>query len=127
MNPRLRRIVILALLAAALGWNFMRHRGGQGDAALAVSAVAPDLLRLGSLTLEPCEIGRRGLGTATLRAYCTGVEVPENHAAPGGRRIRLRVAVVRAEAAHAQADLVTFLDGGPGGAATEDYPSIAGA
>ncbi len=127
MNPRARRIVILALLAAALAWNFAQYRGGKGDVALAVSAVAPDLLHLGSLTLEPCEIGRRGLGLATLRAYCTAFEVPENHAAPGGRRIRLRVAVVRAEAAQAQPDLVTFLDGGPGGAATEDYPMIAGA
>jgi pimeloyl-ACP methyl ester carboxylesterase len=127
MNPRVRRIVILALLAAALAWNFMQHRGGRDDAALAVSAVAPDLLHMGSLTLEPCEIGRRGMGAATLRAYCTGLEVPENHAAPAGRHIRLRVAVVRAEAAQAQPDLVTFLDGGPGGAATEDYPSIAGA
>ena len=127
MNPRLRRIVILVLLAAALGWNFSQHRGGKGDAALAVSAVAPDELHMGSLTLEPCDIGRRGIGMATLRAYCTGVEVPEDHAAPGGRRITLRVAVVRAEAAQAQPDLVTFLDGGPGGAATEDYPAIAGA
>jgi pimeloyl-ACP methyl ester carboxylesterase len=127
MNPRARRIVILALLAAALAWTYAQHRDGKGDAALAISAVAPDLLHLGRLTLEPCEIGRRGMGTATLRAYCTGVEVPENHAAPAGRRIRLRVAVVRAAAAQAQPDLVTFLDGGPGGAATEDYPSIAGA
>ncbi len=127
MNPRVRRILILVLLAAALAWSFVQHRGGKGDAALAISAVAPDLLRLGSLTLEPCEIGRRGMGAATLRAYCAGVEVPEDHAAPAGRHIRLRVAVVRAAAAQAQPDLVTFLDGGPGGAATEDYPSIAGA
>jgi pimeloyl-ACP methyl ester carboxylesterase len=127
MNPRARRIVILLLLAAALAWSYVQHRGGRGDAALAVSAVAPDQLRLGSVTLEPCEIGRRGMGAATLRAYCAGIEVPENRAAPAGRRIRLRVAVVRAAGAQAQPDLVTFLDGGPGGAATEDYPSIAGA
>jgi pimeloyl-ACP methyl ester carboxylesterase len=127
MNPGARRILILALLAAALAWSYLQHRGSRDDAALAISAVAPDLLHMGSLTLEPCEIGRRGMGTATLRAYCTGVDVPENHAAPGGRRIRLRIAVVRAEAAQAQPDLVTFLDGGPGGAATEDFPSIAGA
>ena len=127
MKPRLRRVVILLLLAAALGWSQLQHRGGRSDAALAVSAVAPDVLHMGSLTLEPCDIGRRGIGAPTLRAYCTGFEVPENHAAPGGRHIRLRVALVRAEAAQAEADVVTFLDGGPGGAATEDYPSIAGA
>jgi len=127
MNPRLRRMVILLLLAAALAWSQFAHRGGKGDAALAVSAVAPDELHMGSLSLEPCDIGRRGNGAPTLRAYCTGFDVPENHAAPNGRHIKLRVAVVRAEAAQAEPDLVTFLDGGPGGAATEDYPSIAGA
>jgi pimeloyl-ACP methyl ester carboxylesterase len=127
MNPRLRRVVILLLLAAALAWSQLQHRGGHSNAALAVSAVAPDVLHMGTLTLEPCDIGRRGIGTPTLRAYCTGFDVPENHTAPGGRHIRLRVAVVRAEAAQAEPDLVTFLDGGPGGAATEDYPSIAGA
>ncbi len=127
MNPRLRRVVILLLLAAAFAWSQLQHRGGRSDAALAVSAVAPDVLHMGTLTLEPCDIGRRGIGTPTLRAYCTGFDVPENHAQPAGRHIRLRVALVRAEAAQAEPDLVTFLDGGPGGAATEDYPSIAGA
>jgi pimeloyl-ACP methyl ester carboxylesterase len=127
MNPRLRRVVILLLLAAALVWSQLQHRAGHSDAALAVSAVAPDVLHMGTLTLDPCDIGRRGFGTPTMRAYCTGFEVPENHAAPGGRHIRLRVALVRAEAAQAEPDLVTFLDGGPGGAATDDYPSIAGA
>jgi pimeloyl-ACP methyl ester carboxylesterase len=127
MNPRLRRVVILVLLAAALVWSQLQHRGGHSDASLAISAVAPDVLQMGTLTLEPCDIGRRGMGAPTLRAYCTGFEVPENHAAPGGRHIRLRVALVRAEAAQAEPDLVTFLDGGPGGAATEDYPAIAGA
>ena len=32
-----------------------------------------------------------------------------------------------AEAAQPDADLVVFLDGGPGGAASEDYPALAGA
>jgi pimeloyl-ACP methyl ester carboxylesterase len=53
--------------------------------------------------------------------------VPEDRASPDGRRLLLKVAVVRAESASAEPDLVVFLDGGPGGAATEDYPSIAGA
>ena len=127
LNPRLRRVVLVLLLVAAIAWSLMPHKGGKGGAALAVSAVAPDLLHMGTLTLEPCDIGKRGMGMPTLRAYCTGMDVPENHAVAAGRRIRLRIAVVRAAAARADADLVVFLDGGPGGAATEDYPSIAGA
>ena len=127
MKPRLRRILILLLLAAAVGWSVSQHRGGHGGSALAISAVAPDELHMGSLTLEPCDIGRRGNGAPTMRAYCSAFDVPENRAAPNGRHIKLHVALVRAESAQGEPDVVTFLDGGPGGAATDDYPSIAGA
>ncbi len=119
--------MLLLLLVGAIVWSVWQHSGGRNTAALAVSTVAPDVLRMGNLTLLPCDIGKRGTGMPTLRAYCTGLQVPEDRGNPAGRQIRLRIAVVRAAAARADADLVTFLDGGPGGAATEDYPSIAGA
>jgi pimeloyl-ACP methyl ester carboxylesterase len=37
------------------------------------------------------------------------------------------VAVLGAESEKADQDLIVFLDGGPGGAATEDYPALSGA
>ncbi len=129
MNPRLRRVLIALLLAVALGWS-LRHRTSEapkGEDASAVTPVAADVLRLGTLKLEPCDIGKPGEGAPTLRAYCTGLDVPEDRAQPAGRHIRLRVAVVNAEAAQPDADPVVFLDGGPGGAASETYPIIAGA
>lgn len=122
---RLARLFLLVLVATAVGWSLVGKHSGAPP--LAVSAAAPDVLRLGHLTLEPCDIGRTNLGIPTLRAYCTAVAVPENRTAPGARQLRLKVAVVRAEAAQADADLVVFLDGGPGGAATEDYPALAAA
>lgn len=89
---------------------------------------SPAQLRLGQLTLQRCLIGGRlADGLASLAAYCASFPVPEDWDAVGGRRIHLRVALVRAEADSPDPDLVTFLDGGPGGAATEDYPAIAGA
>ena len=116
---------MLLVVAIAAGWWFaQRHRG---NALLAVAAAAPDELHMGGLTLKPCSIGRKDTGVATLRAYCTGYGVPEDRAAKGGRILQLRVAVMPAEAAQADADLVVFLDGGPGGAATQDYPAIAAA
>jgi pimeloyl-ACP methyl ester carboxylesterase len=125
LNSRLRNLLVLLVLAAAVGWWVaQRHRG---SASLAVASAAPDMLHMGRLTLEPCSIGRRDTGVATLRAYCTGYSVPEDRAAKGGRILQLRVAVVPAEAARADADLVVFLDGGPGGAATQEYPAIAAA
>lgn len=124
MNPKLRRIVVVVSLLVAAGWVWVQRHGGAS--AMAVTAVTPDVLRLGSVTLEPCAIGNR-VAAPSLRAYCAGLEVPEDRADPAGRRIRLKLAVVRAEAAQADADLVVFLDGGPGAAASEDFPALAGA
>ncbi len=91
-------------------------------------AALSDQLRRGQLTLQPCVIGSRVAdGLASVAAYCTSFPVPEDWGAVGGRKIDLRVALVRAEAQSPDPDLVTFLDGGPGGAATEDYPEIAAA
>ena len=125
MNPRLRKLLWLLLLASAAGWWLARRHGTEST--LTVAPAAPDVLRMGSITLAPCNIGRRDVGVATVRAYCARYAVPEDRAMPAGRMIELKVAIVPAEAAQADADLVVFLDGGPGGAATEDYPALAAA
>jgi pimeloyl-ACP methyl ester carboxylesterase len=128
MPVKLRRVLLLALVLASLAWSVLQQRSSHAPtASWPVTAVAPDVLTLGTLTLEPCNIGKRGRGVPTLRAYCTAFAVPEDRRQPQGRRIRLRIAVVRAAAAEADPDPVVFLDGGPGGAASEDYPAIAGA
>jgi pimeloyl-ACP methyl ester carboxylesterase len=120
-------MVLLGLLVAAFAWQVMhRHGVSTGrDPLLAVSAVAPDVLQLGRLRLEPCNIGRTDAGMPTLRAYCSTFAVPEDWNAAAGRKINLKVAVVRASAASADADPIVFLDGGPGGAASDDFPGIA--
>jgi len=68
--------------------------------------------------------GRHATAVPTQAAYCATMDVPEDWDAPGGRHIGLQVALVRSSGADAKADLVVFLDGGPGGAATEDYPAV---
>ncbi len=124
-RPRALLVLLLLLLLGALGGGLLGRRSVISSASL--SAAAPDVLRMGGLTLEPCAIGRTNTGLATLRAYCAAVRVPENRAEPGGRQLRLKLAVVGADAAQPDADLVVFLDGGPGGAATQDYPALAAA
>jgi pimeloyl-ACP methyl ester carboxylesterase len=53
--------------------------------------------------------------------WCGELEVPENRAAPNGRRIRLRVMVVPATSPSLRSgDAIAFLSGGPGGAAASD-------
>jgi pimeloyl-ACP methyl ester carboxylesterase len=129
VNPKARRLVLVLLVVAAAGWQFIHDKLPRASGAPSATrvAAAPDLLKLGRLVLGPCNIGEARSGAAPLRAYCTPFEVPEDWATPGGRKIALKVAIVRAESASPDADLVTFLDGGPGGAATNDYPAVAGA
>jgi pimeloyl-ACP methyl ester carboxylesterase len=139
-NVTVRRVI--AVLLAALLIGQVVYRRTHGPARRSVASVAsgaasspvrsqpgtPVQLRRGQLTLQPCIIGGRlADGLASAAAYCASFPVPEDWGAVGGRKIHLRVALVRAEADSADPDVVTFLDGGPGGAATEDYPAIAGA
>jgi len=137
-------LVVAAVLIARVGARHRhRHRSEAGAQPTATAAQATDDMpramavapqaapagsgawHLGRLTLEPCQIGG-GNGLPSASAYCTRFAVPENWRAPAGRHIELKVAVVRADGA-SDADFVTFLDGGPGGAATDDYAAIGGA
>jgi pimeloyl-ACP methyl ester carboxylesterase len=56
------------------------------------------------------------------RARCATLVVPENRTKPGGRSLRLAVAVIPAETQPAAADPIVFLGGGPGEDAIVDPP-----
>jgi pimeloyl-ACP methyl ester carboxylesterase len=124
MQIKPRQLFAFALLLGVAALQFI-HRPATRAVATNTVAANVDSLVLGQLTLLPCEIG--AAGQATLQAYCTQFAVAENHADSAGRKIQLKVAVLRSTSAQPDADLVTFLDGGPGGAATQDFPAIAGA
>ena len=118
------RVALLAIAAILLIAYYLPH--GRPRPSGSVQSSRADELRIGKLALHRCEIGRTGAGgVGTLPAWCTTFDVPEDWRTPSGRHIQLRVAVLRSTSAHRQSDLVTFLDGGPGGAATEDFPGIA--
>jgi pimeloyl-ACP methyl ester carboxylesterase len=76
---------------------------------------------LGSLAFAPCELDAAHTA-ATTSAYCAPFQVPEDWDHPGGRRIDLRLALVRSSAPLAARDLVVLLAGGPGQAAIEAWP-----
>lgn len=132
------RVLVLLIALAVLGWQHFRS-GKAGHAAPAepvasASAVAsagnavaspnpvapPRTWTLGTMILRSCELQRRNSGASTA-AWCGTLDVPENRAAPGGRKISLNLAVVRSDAAVAQSDMVVMLAGGPGQAATRDF------
>jgi pimeloyl-ACP methyl ester carboxylesterase len=109
----------VALLAAAGAAEQPLPSAGWGEA-------PPERWRLGQLELRACTVGAQpGNGVPSQAAYCADFPVPEDWGNAAGRQILLRVAVVPALAAEAERDLVAFLDGGPGGAATQDYPEVA--
>jgi pimeloyl-ACP methyl ester carboxylesterase/ABC-type transport system involved in multi-copper enzyme maturation permease subunit len=57
---------------------------------------------------------------------CGALVVPEDRAQPGGREIRLAVAVFKSQQPSPQPDPILFLNGGPGAPAMEDLPRFTG-
>jgi pimeloyl-ACP methyl ester carboxylesterase len=58
---------------------------------------------------------------------CGFLEVPENRTRPGGRTIRLAVAIIPAASATPPEDPVVFMEGGPGGDAFGNIPFLVAA
>lgn len=101
----LRNTLLLLCLAAALPVT------GQARAA-------------GRLPLSPCEL-HQSEELTLIEARCGRLAVAENPAAPHGRQIELRVAVVPAVSTRKLPDPLFILAGGPGMAATSFYASVA--
>ncbi|HEV7715879.1 MAG TPA: alpha/beta fold hydrolase [Steroidobacteraceae bacterium] len=78
----------------------------------------------GALPLAPCQL-EDAAHFNVLGAECGTLEVPENPAAPQGRRIGLHVAVVAAINRRKTLDPLFLLAGGPGMGATTLYAGVA--
>ncbi|NLA67427.1 MAG: alpha/beta hydrolase [Gammaproteobacteria bacterium] len=78
-------------------------------------------LRMGTIDFESCSLS--AVGAAAVEAQCATVPVPEDHDAPGGRRIELAVALVPATG-QAEPDPVIMIAGGPGQSALETYAQL---
>ncbi len=128
--PRLLRLITACILVAlAAGWILWHRRASTHDvtAHTAADTVAPVLrtLHRGAIDLYECNLPAAHTSVAPIAAYCATVDVAEDRAHANGRHIGLRIAILPAGAAKPAADAVTFLDGGPGGAALSDYPLVA--
>lgn len=127
------RIVVVAGGLGLLAWKQFHPRAPAGAEADAVVASAPakdqaparpHTWKLGRLTLTACELGRPDSGLSAA-AWCAPFDVPENRDDPGSRKITLNLAVIRSEADVPAGDMLVFLAGGPGQAATETWPMVA--
>ena len=121
-----RIAIVIAILAAAFGLRQTLHHGQHSlsNAPAAPHAAVPRVWKLGSLELKPCELPQPHSGLSTA-AWCAPFEAPEDREHPEGRKIPLRLAVLRSSAQVPADDMVVFLAGGPGQSAVESYPQIA--
>jgi pimeloyl-ACP methyl ester carboxylesterase len=130
MNRRATtKILLIAIALLAIGGQYwLSHRSGAPRLSQAGSDLVPNRggpgFTIGRLAFSPCELSQRN-SAATTAAFCAPFRVPENWDKPDGRVIDLKLALIRSEAQAAERDLVVFLAGGPGQAATESYPRIA--
>ena len=123
------RIVFVAVALLALAGRYWLTRGHEPSATSAAGAAIVETrdargFTLGQLAFAPCELEQRN-SAATTAAFCAPFRVPENWDLPDGRKIELKLALVRSDAQVAERDLVVLLAGGPGQAATEVYPRAA--
>ena len=110
----LKTMTALGLLLALAGC-------GAAAPAPGPHADAAGNLRYGRLIFKPCSLAAPR--TDAVEAQCATFAVPENHAAPAGRRITLAIALVPASG-QAEADPVLMIAGGPGQSALESYPLV---
>jgi len=127
VNPR--NLLRIAIAIAAVGYFAYGYLAKPHAAAARVAAPIPELAKeftLGTLHFSACEIAQKKSG-ATTSAFCAPFAVPENRLVPGDRKIELRLALIKSEAAAADRDLIVLLAGGPGQAAIDSWPQVAAA
>lgn len=83
----------------------------------------PATRHFGAIAFEPCSLPSIAGGQNT-EALCATFVVPENAAAPNGRKIGLNIAWLPVAKGDATGDPVFFLAGGPGQAATEHATTV---
>lgn len=93
---------------------------------LAAPVAAQDEGDPSGLGLETCELLVPGTPLSTM-GECGWLQRPENPADPDGRQIDIRVARIPARGREVEPDPIVFFAGGPGQAATESWPIVAGA
>jgi pimeloyl-ACP methyl ester carboxylesterase len=128
-----RNFVRLAVAIAAVGYFAYGYLSKPGALRPAIAAPIPThatTFMLGSLQFTACELARKKSG-ATTAAFCAQFQVPENRDATAsdsaGRKIDLKLALIKSDAEAADTDIVVYLAGGPGQSATETWPQMAAA
>ncbi|GAB2553270.1 alpha/beta hydrolase [Rhodanobacter koreensis] len=129
------RIGVVVVALGVLAWKQFQHpqqtaapvaAGIQKTttAAATLPPAKPQTWKLGTVTLTACQLSQPNSGLSTA-AWCTMFPVPENRADPHSRTIKLKLALLRSRAQVSSRDMLVFLAGGPGEAATNAAGAIA--
>jgi pimeloyl-ACP methyl ester carboxylesterase len=120
------RLVTLIVVIAVISYSHFQSHGQQPKAELAATIPADaKAFTLGRLNFKACQLPERRSG-ATTSAFCAPFSVLENRADPTGRKLNLRLALIKSDAIAADTDIVVFLSGGPGESAVDTWPQMAG-
>ena len=127
------RIGAVAVALGLLAWNHFHVRersvattpaAAPATSGASLPPAKPRSWTLGRVTLRACELQQPNSGLSTA-AWCAKFPVPENRADPHSRVIELNLALLRSRAQVADRDMLVFLAGGPGQAATDSAGSVA--
>ena len=120
-RARFALAALLAVSSVACGHTNSPPSGGLSSAAAPTTA-AHDPVQYQS---GPCPATPQPAAELE-KAHCAVLVVPENRTKPGGRALRLPVAIIPSETQPAAPDPIVFLYGGPGGDAILNSPNSEG-
>ena len=128
MKNSVRIAIAAAIVAGVFAVRQWRDKPqSPGEAARSsghyVVPATANAFRFGTLDFSACELEQKH-SAATTAAFCAPFEVPENRAEPNGRRIALKLALIRSTEAPDD-DFIVFLAGGPGQSAVNAWPQVA--
>lgn len=118
-TKQLRALIWLAMLLGLCGVQVVCAQGEPPQVKAMDVRTSSNGLALSECRLESAST------SGSVAARCGHFEVPENPAAPAGRRIALHVAVIPALRSRDRADPVFVISGGPGQAASDFYLAMA--
>ncbi len=131
-----QNILRIVVVLGALAFFAYTHFKPGSDATAKIELAAPIAVNakaftLGTLAFKACELPQKNSG-ATTSAFCAPFSVPEDWDAAdadkhAGRKLDLRLALIKSDAAAADQDIVVYLAGGPGQSAIDTWPQMAGA
>ncbi|WP_140727675.1 alpha/beta hydrolase [Pseudomonas sp. Hp2] len=129
MSKKIRLVLALLVVVAFVGHRYWKAHAppptAKPAADAAGAAAGQAARRHGALEFQPCTL-THPQAPGNVEAKCATLQVPENPAAPQGRRIALKIAWLEADSdGPGEADPVFFIAGGPGQSATESASLVA--